>query len=62
MQTGKCIDLSMERKCLRREGGPSYIDFPLGLCCSGCLSCNSSVGSVSHRVYCPDILRNVVWL
>ena len=30
MQTGKHIDLSMELKCLRREGGPPYIDFLWG--------------------------------
>ena len=30
MQIGKLIDLSMERKCLSREGGPTYIDFLWG--------------------------------
>ena len=30
MQTGKRIDLSMERKCLRGEGVPPYIDFSWG--------------------------------
>ena len=30
IQTGKHIDLSMEMKCLRREGSPAYIDFSGG--------------------------------
>ena len=45
MQTGKHIDLSMERKCLRWEGGPPYIDTSLRLC----LSCDSQVCGVSRN-------------
>ena len=44
MQIGKRIDLSIERKCLRWEGGPPYIDFLRGYICDGYLNYDSSYG------------------
>ena len=65
MQTGKRIDLTMERKCLRWEGGSPYIDFRWGYACNGCLPVEyDSLKSMSRSSAQPTcrIILFLLWI